>query len=635
MKICLSFLLALSLTACSLDFGSDDDDEPDMQEFTPSLTLMIDLSGDQEVPSVMTSAMASAVVEYDENLMQFRASLDVSDVDGFSAAHIHQGYVGTNGDVAFAFEAGDTAGMYHIEETNLNQAAVAEMLDGGWYINVHTDDNPDGELRGQILTDDFALMTFDLSGEQEVPAVDTDAMGYGYATYNMTSGELDLKVKAMDLDGANAAHIHAGRIGTNGDVAIALSQGTDTSEWMTPDETMIDSATFETLLSGGHYVNVHTADNPGGEIRGQILADNFALVTFGLNGNQEVPAVTTEAMGSGYALVDTNDYALELKIVTSGVADATGAHIHTGRIGTNGDVLVALEQSMDDMNVWMVPENTMLTEEIFGILASGGHYVNVHTPDNTGGEIRGQILTDNLALATFSLDGEQEVPAVDTSAMGSGYALVNLNDYALELKIVTSGVADATGAHIHTGRIGTNGDVLVALEQSMDDMNVWMAPENTMINEEILGILASGGHYVNVHTPDNAGGEIRGQILTDNYSLMTFPIEGSQEVPAVTTDAMGYGYALLNHDDNELELKAVTSGLTDATMAHIHAGVAGVNGDVVVALEQDATDSDIWMSPANLMLEQSILDTLLAAGHYVNIHTTTNPGGELRGQIVP
>ncbi|WAJ72415.1 CHRD domain-containing protein [Catenovulum adriaticum] len=511
MKKYLIYLLVLSLTACSLDFGSDNDSDP--EEFKVSNTFNVVLSGSQEVPSVTSDNKAEAIIEYDEDRMQFRAKLDATEVDNFSAAHIHQGYVGTNGDVAFAFEPSETSGMYYIEETMLDQAAVEEMLDGGWYVNVHTQENPSGALRGQILTDDFILFTFKLSGEQEVPAVDTNAMGYGYATYHQTSGELDLKVTAMALEGANAAHIHTGRMGTNGGVAIALSQGADASQWVTPSETMIDSGTAETLLSGGHYVNVHTSENPSGEIRGQILADNFALVTFALNGEQEVPAVSTDAMGSGYALIDMNDYALELQVVTSGVSDATAAHIHTGRIGTNGGVLVGLEQSTDDMNVWKAPANTNLTEAVFNTLIDGGHYVNVHTPANAGGEIRGQILTDHFNLLTFPISGSQEVPAVTTDAMGSGYALVYLLTNELELKAVTSGVSDATAAHIHAGILGVNGDVVVALEQDSSDTNIWMTPDNTMLEQSVLDTFLDAGHYINIHTPANPSGQIRGQIV--------------------------------------------------------------------------------------------------------------------------
>ena len=102
------YLLLLSsllfVSACS----DDDDDNvttppppPPAPEFSATQTYELTLSAKQEVPMNDSMQSAAATVELDENLMQFRASLDVSDVEGFSAAHIHDGDIGENGDVAF------------------------------------------------------------------------------------------------------------------------------------------------------------------------------------------------------------------------------------------------------------------------------------------------------------------------------------------------------------------------------------------------------------------------------------------------------------------------------------------------------------------------------------------------------
>ncbi len=625
---------AVMLTACGSDNDDDPIETPVEPTFTATATYNIDLNGMQSVPMTGSMQMATATVEVDENLMQMRATVDVSDVEDVTAVHIHDGDIGMNGEVAFGLEM-DGTDTYTLAETDITSELLEDLEDGDWYINVHTEAFENGEVRGQIVADDMAIVTFKMSGKQEVPAVSTLADGYGYALVSTTTYDLELVVYTEDMDDASAAHLHTGRIGANGDVLVALEQSADDMNmWMTPDDTMIDEDTLAVLVSGGHYVNVHSPAFPGGEVRGQILTDNYALATFTLSGAQEVPAVTTDAYGSGYALVNTDDYALELKVVTEGVDDATMAHIHTGRIGMNGDVLVALEQSGSDPGTWMTPEDAMIDEETFNVLASGGHYVNVHTNDNAGGELRGQILTDDYVLATFMLDGEQEVPAVDTMAMGHGYALVNTSSYALELVVDTEGVDDATGAHIHTGTIGTNGDVLVALEQSEDDMGMWMTPAETMIDADILSVLAAGGHYVNIHTPANEGGEIRGQILTPEYTLVTFPLTGDQQVPtAVTTSTTGDGYALVNSMTYDLSLVIHTEGVDDATMAHIHTGAAGENGDVLVGLEQSMDDMGMWMTPADTMIDMDIYSVLMSGGHYVNVHTPANPDGELRGQI--
>lgn len=627
-------VLAAFLTGCFDDDDNTEDTPPPPPTFSASSTFEIDLTGKQEVPANMSMQMATATVELDETLGLIRASVDVSDIEGVQAVHIHDGDIGRNGEVAFAFTEDSTAGTYTLEETSVTSDLIADLLEGEWYINVHTDTFEDGEVRGQIITDDMAVVTFMLDGSQEVPAVSTLADGYGYALVSTATYDLDLVVYTEDIDAA-AAHIHTGRVGNNGDVLVALEQSTENeSMWMTPEDTAIDEDILAVLMSGGHYVNVHSDSYPNGEIRGQILTDNFALATFALGGDQEVPVVDTSAYGSGYALVDTSTFALELTVVTEGVDDATAAHIHTGRIGTNGDVLVALEQSADDMGKWVSPEDLAIDADIFDVLASGGHYVNVHTPANGSGELRGQILTSDLVLATFELSGDQEVPVAATSATGNGYALVNTSNYNLELVVDTTGVDDATMAHIHTGDIGTNGDVLVALEQSMANPGMWTTPADTEINADILAVLASGGHYVNVHTPSFPNGEIRGQIVTPQYVIATFGLSGAQEVPAVTSTASGNGYALVNTLTYDLDLVVNTDGVDDASAAHIHTGRIGMNGDVLVGLEQSTDDPGIWMTPEDTMLTPVTLEVLVSGGHYVNIHTPANPNGELRGQIL-
>lgn len=633
MKKLFYLVLPLFLLAGCFD-GSDDDDivEPP-PVFSATETFEVNLSGQQQVPPIDSAEMATALVELDADLMQIRASMDLSDVENVEAAHIHDGDLGFNGDVAFPFTV-DSDGVYRIAETDISAELMADLQNGEWYVNVHTTAYPDGEIRGQIVDDDTVIITFPLSGEQEVPAVATLANGFAYAAVDQTDYELTLTVHTAGASDATMAHIHTGRVGTNGDILVALEAlaGTE-GTWVLPDATMIDEATFNVLAGGGHYVNVHTPANPAGEIRGQIVTDNFVLTTFPLSGSQEVPMVATEATGDGYALVNTDNYALEVVAVTSGVDDATMAHIHTGRIGNNGDVLIGLVQATD-LGIWMTPENTVIDQATFEILAAGGHYVNVHTPAYPNGELRGQILTDNFKLLTFNLSGEQESPAVTTSASGQGYALVNTSDYSIELVALTEGVDDATMAHIHTGRIGLNGDILVGLEQITAEPGKWVTPANTMIDADIFATLASGGHYVNVHTPAYPNGEIRGQIVSDDdFALFTFPLSGAQEVPPVSTTASGDGYALISLHDLQLELQVLTSGVADATAAHIHTGAAGENGPILLGLAQDVNNVNRWMAPPATFLTLGIFEVLSAGGHYVNVHTPAFPDGEIRGQI--
>lgn len=108
---------------------------------------------------------------------------------------------------------------------------------------------------------------------------------------------------------------------------------------------------------------------------------------FKLSGDAEVPPVATTASGTG-AITINPDMTVSGKVTTSGVA-ATMAHIHVGKAGANGAVVVTLAKSGD--NVWLVPDGTRLSEAAYQSYKAGELYVNVHSAEHKAGEIRGQL----------------------------------------------------------------------------------------------------------------------------------------------------------------------------------------------------------------------------------------------------
>ena len=104
---------------------------------------------------------------------------------------------------------------------------------------------------------------------QEVPKPTVKAPGgTGTFTATLSGTKLTWKLSFQKLSGkAGAAHIHLGRPGKAGNVAVSLcgpcASGVSGKATLTP-------AQVKAILAGGTYVNVHTAKNAGGEIRGQI-----------------------------------------------------------------------------------------------------------------------------------------------------------------------------------------------------------------------------------------------------------------------------------------------------------------------------------------------------------------------------
>jgi hypothetical protein len=109
----------------------------------------------------------------------------------------------------------------------------------------------------------------DLKGATEVPAVDSKGTGSAAVTYDTAAKKLSWTVTYSGLSGpATAAHFHGpAEPGKNAGVAVPIpNQATSP---VNGSATLTDAQAAD-LLGGKYYVNIHTAANPGGEIRGQV-----------------------------------------------------------------------------------------------------------------------------------------------------------------------------------------------------------------------------------------------------------------------------------------------------------------------------------------------------------------------------
>ena len=109
-------------------------------------------------------------------------------------------------------------------------------------------------------------------------------------------------------------------------------------------------------------------------------------VSVKLTGDEEVPPVSSQGTGSGSFRV-AEDGTISGSVKTENVA-GTMAHIHTGAKGQNGPVTIPLTKEGD---TYSVPAGRKLTPEQMSAWKEGRMYVNVHTNQNKGGEVRGQI----------------------------------------------------------------------------------------------------------------------------------------------------------------------------------------------------------------------------------------------------
>lgn len=109
-----------------------------------------------------------------------------------------------------------------------------------------------------------------LSGTQEVPANTSAGRGMAEIQYNSNTGELNYKVTYSGLTGAaTAGHIHGpAAAGANAGVVVPFTGNMNAQPIQ--GTAKITPTQFGDLAAGLWYVNIHTAQFPGGEIRGQL-----------------------------------------------------------------------------------------------------------------------------------------------------------------------------------------------------------------------------------------------------------------------------------------------------------------------------------------------------------------------------
>jgi len=107
-------------------------------------------------------------------------------------------------------------------------------------------------------------------------------------------------------------------------------------------------------------------------------------------------------------------------------------------------------------------------------------------------------------------------------------------------------------------------------------------------------------------------------------------LNGAQETPAVTTMATGTAVFTIDTDSGAISGTVNTSNI-DGNVAHIHEGPVGTASPVIIPLTK--ADGGTWTVPDGTMLTASQLESLKNGNLYVNVHTTANPNGEIRGQI--
>jgi CHRD domain len=374
-----SVAFAIGLAAC----GGGGDDKAGATAAQPAIErIAVNLSGDEEAPApIVSGAFGTAAFDLDRSASTLQGTVTVDGVEA-TVAHIHVGEVGVAGGIVFPLTVqGNTATL---APTTLTAAQLADLDAGKFYVNVHSAKNTKGEIRGQIGREVYVVQ---LDGMQEPAPVVTQARGEGRLILDPKSGDLSGEIELTGFT-ATAAHLHAGAAGVNGEKLIVLQDHGGHGHFEVPANTRLTAAQMDSLRAGGLYVNVHSAANPNGEVRGQIAR---RVIVANASGAQEVPANNSTATAKGIVVYDPLTRGTEARLVVSGM-DATVAHIHMAAAGSNGPIAAALSKDATSATTWVSAADLKLTAEQALALLSDGMYFNAHSATFDKGEVRGQIV---------------------------------------------------------------------------------------------------------------------------------------------------------------------------------------------------------------------------------------------------
>jgi hypothetical protein len=252
-----------------------------------------------------------------------------------------------------------------------------------------------------------------LTGSQETPApCATSGTGNATVTFDSTRQNIAVTITVANLGSPiNNFHIHEGAAGVGGPVVINLIglggvfvNGTMTGTFPVPDPALVQRMVQN---PAGFYVNVHTAQCPGGAIRGQLSYVTGGPVTYAaeLRGSKETPPNSSTAFGSALVTFDPVNNTIAWEVNDSGIgANATASHIHRGAAGSAGPVIINFATGPTQLTngrtsgsgpIAGQQSSSFLASDLTALATAStanGYYVNLHSTAFGAGEIRGQLV---------------------------------------------------------------------------------------------------------------------------------------------------------------------------------------------------------------------------------------------------
>ena len=154
---------------------------------------------------------------------------------------------------------------------------------------------------------------------------------------------------------------------------------------------------------------------------------------------------------------------------------------------------------------------------------------------------------------------------------------------------------------------------------------------NSTLSTGQLADLSAGKLYVQATSTAHPQGELRGQILPANVSVVWASFSGAQEVPAVTSSVSGVASVTVNAATNKAAINANIS-INDSTGVELRTGSSSTIGISLAMLVADNAVAGHWLNE-DVTLTSADVANFSSSKWYLNVLTAAHATGEVRAQI--
>lgn len=273
-----------------------------------------------------------------------------------------------------------------IELDTIDPEFFRKAVEGRYYVVIRTVNYPQGEIIGHLEHVGYFGSLAPINGLQQVPPPIPPSAGFGFSS-TTPSGDLDSLTTWVFINNIapTSVKIHIGDPGQNGpefqDFGTTATPGFYVKSYPVTEQQLTDFA------QGRMYIQVKTAANPDGVIRGVMKNTLRKAYAFDLCNLQMVPPTNSDALGVAVASVDLANCYLNYKMIADGLAsDPVDSYFAQANLGANGVAFHATPLSAP-----VIAGSHEIMAVLGPIIENGGSYVQIATMGYPNGEIRGQV----------------------------------------------------------------------------------------------------------------------------------------------------------------------------------------------------------------------------------------------------